>query len=106
MVPGKIQLPESGQAGEALNSSPGQWLLPSWAAAMSRIPAGHPEGYYSMFANTYLKFTNALLQLKQGLELSADDLDFPDAKVGAQGVKFIHRCVESSKRGSVWVKFD
>jgi predicted dehydrogenase len=76
------------------------------AAAMSRIPAGHPEGYYSMFANTYLKFTNALLQLKQGLELSADDLDFPDAKVGAQGVKFIHRCVESSKRGSVWVKFD
>lgn len=76
------------------------------AAQMSRIPSGHPEGYYEMFANIYLKFTSALLKLKQGGELTAEDLDFADARAGARGVRFIHRCVESSKQGSVWVKFD
>ncbi|HHT43566.1 MAG TPA: Gfo/Idh/MocA family oxidoreductase [Firmicutes bacterium] len=76
------------------------------AAQMSRIPSGHPEGLYESFANTYLKFTSAILKLQQGLELTEEDLDFPDVKAGLQGVKFIHRCVESSKKGSVWVKFD
>jgi predicted dehydrogenase len=76
------------------------------AAGMSRVPAGHPEGYYEAFANTYLKFTTALLKLKQGLELAEEDLDFPDVQAGLQGVKFIHKCVESSRRGSVWVQFD
>ncbi|HOB41178.1 MAG TPA: Gfo/Idh/MocA family oxidoreductase, partial [Limnochordia bacterium] len=76
------------------------------AAGMSRVPAGHPEGYYEAFANTYLKFTTALLKLKQGLELTEEDLDFPDVQAGLQGVKFIHKCVESSRRGSVWVQFD
>lgn len=76
------------------------------AAGMVRIPAGHAEGYYEMFANTYLKFTSALLKLKQGLELSPEDLDFADARDGVRGVKFIHKCVESSKQGATWVKFE
>lgn len=76
------------------------------AAQMTRLAAGHSEGYYEMFANTYRKFNSALLKLKEGRELTPEDLDFPDVKAGLQGVKFIHRCVESSKQGSVWVKFD
>ncbi|MDI9438283.1 MAG: Gfo/Idh/MocA family protein [Limnochordia bacterium] len=76
------------------------------AAGMSRLAAGHPEGYFEMFANIYSKFNVALLKLQQGQELTAEDLDFADARAGARGVKFVHRCVESSKRGSVWVKFD
>ncbi|HBG01630.1 MAG TPA: oxidoreductase [Firmicutes bacterium] len=76
------------------------------AASMSRTPSGHPEGYYEMFANTYMKFTTALIKLKQGLKLGEDDLDFPDVTAGITGVKFIHRCVESSQKGATWVKFD
>lgn len=76
------------------------------AQNLSRLFAGHPEGYYEAFANIYLKFTSALIKHKQGIKLTEEDLDFPDAKAGLDGVKFIHRCVESSKKGSVWVKFD
>jgi len=76
------------------------------AKVMSRIGAGHPEGYYESFANLYLKFTSALLKLKRGETLTEEDLDFPDVKAGLNGVKFIHRCVESSQKGSVWVKFN
>lgn len=75
------------------------------AADMSRLSAGHPEGYYESFANIYLKFTAALLKLKQGMELDEEDLDFPQAAEGIRGVRFIHRCVESSKKGSIWVRF-
>ncbi|NMB01283.1 MAG: Gfo/Idh/MocA family oxidoreductase [Firmicutes bacterium] len=76
------------------------------AQVMSRLSAGHVEGYYEMFANLYNNFTSALLKLKQGREPNTTDLDFPDANAGVNGVKFIHRCVESSKQGSVWLKFD
>ena len=76
------------------------------AEKMRRLSAGHSEGYHEMFANIYLKFTTALAKLKQGMELSEEDLDFPDAQAGVNGVKFINRCVESSQKGSAWVKFD
>ncbi len=75
------------------------------AQALSRIPAGHPEGYYETFANIYLKFTSALLKLKEGLAPSEADLDFPGAVDGIRGVRFIHACVESSQLGSTWVAF-
>lgn len=80
------------------------YLYPE-AAAISRLPAGHPEGYCETFANLYLKFTSALLKLKQGSEPSEADSDFPDAADGIRGVRFVHACVESSQLGSTWVEF-
>lgn len=76
------------------------------AATMIRLSAGHSEGYYEMFANIYRKFNTALLKFKAGVELTKEDLDFPDAQAGVNGVKFVSRCVESSQKGSAWVKFD
>ncbi|HHW71716.1 MAG TPA: Gfo/Idh/MocA family oxidoreductase [Firmicutes bacterium] len=81
------------------------YLYPE-AGQMTRLAAGHSEGYYEMFANFYAKFNSALLKRKQGLPLTEEDLDFPDVKAGLRGVKFVSRCVESSKQGSVWLKFD
>ncbi|NLM42384.1 MAG: Gfo/Idh/MocA family oxidoreductase [Firmicutes bacterium] len=81
------------------------YLYPE-VAQMTRLAAGHSEGYYEMFANFYRKFNNALCKQKQGLELTAADLDFPGVRDGLRGVKFIHRCVESSQQGAVWVEFD
>lgn len=76
------------------------------AQKLSRLSSGHPEGYYEVFANIYLKFITALQKLKQGIKLTEEDLDFPNVRAGVDGVKFVHRCVESSKQGSVWVKFE
>jgi hypothetical protein len=38
-----------------------------------------------------------------GQKLLASDLDFPRVEMGLQGVIFINKCVESSKKGSVWI---
>ncbi len=70
-----------------------------------RIPSGHPEGYYEAFANIYSSFCQALIKKKGGEYLTEDDLDFPKVEDGVDGVRFITRAVESSKKGAVWIKY-
>lgn len=74
------------------------------AASYSRIPSGHPEGYFEAFANIYNTFSKALLKKKAGEALTEDDLDFPTVQDGINGVKFIDACVASSQKGAVWLE--
>ena len=75
------------------------------AQSYSRIPSGHPEGYFEAFANLYKSFIAALTKRKAGDALSESDLDFPGVEDGISGVKFINKCVESSSKGAVWLDF-
>jgi predicted dehydrogenase len=75
------------------------------AAKLSHLPSGHPEGYFECFANIYSAFLAAMQRKKAGRALGEKDLAFPGADDGIRGVKFIEKCVESSKRGAVWVRF-
>jgi hypothetical protein len=75
------------------------------AQSYSRIPSGHPEGYFESFANIYKTFISALIKVQAGVKPTKDDLDFPSAEMGVEGVKFIGKCVESSQKGAVWVNF-
>ena len=72
---------------------------------ISRTPAGHPEGYFEAFATIYTTFINALAKKKVSEVLSDYDLDFPTPVDGVSGVKFIEKCVESSEKGAIWIKF-
>lgn len=76
------------------------------AQSLSRLPSGHPEGYFEGFANIYSTFITALAKKLRGDALTADDLDFPGVDEGVQGVRYIEKCVESSAKGSVWVPMD
>ena len=73
------------------------------AQGYSRIPSGHPEGYFEAFANLYKTFILALAKVKAGVRPSADELDFPSLEAGIDGVAFIGKCVESSQSGARWV---
>jgi predicted dehydrogenase len=73
------------------------------AQAYSRIPSGHPEGYFEAFANVYKTFILALAKIKTGGKPSEAELDFPTVEAGIDGVAFIGKCVESSKAGASWV---
>jgi len=75
------------------------------AQSFSRIPSGHPEGYIEGLANIYKTYTAALVKQKAGEPLTPEDLDFPNAESGIDGVKFIGKCVESSDKGAVWIDF-
>ncbi len=75
------------------------------AERVSRVPAGHPEGYFEAFANIYSTFITALDKKINKKPMAEEDADYPGVKEGYQGVRFIEKCVESSQKGVVWVDF-
>ena len=74
------------------------------AAAVTRIPAGHPEGYLEAFGNVYREAFRAIRAEVAGEPLPKD-LDFPTIDDGVEGMAFIETAVRSSKAGAKWVKF-
>ena len=73
------------------------------AARMTRIPAGHPEGYLEGFANIYAEAGRAILARRDGVELDAA-VSFPGLKEGLEGVAFVDACVRSSAKNGAWTK--
>lgn len=73
------------------------------ARSLSRIPSGHPEGYFECFANLYSTFITALVKTLAGEPPTKDDLDFPSVEDGVRGVKYIEACVASSKQDAKWI---
>ncbi|MGE5361115.1 MAG: Gfo/Idh/MocA family oxidoreductase, partial [Bacteroidales bacterium] len=101
--PNYAQVAHVGKPSERL--SRGRDALHPAAAKLSRLPSGHPEGYFEAFANIYAAFIAAVQKKKVGERLLPEDLDFPNVNDGVRGVRFIERCVESSRAGATWVRF-
>jgi len=72
------------------------------AARMSRVPAGHPEGYLEGFANIYAEAAQAIRAKRDGGEPSSDVV-YPTVQDGLAGVAFVDACVKSSRRKGAWV---
>ncbi len=72
------------------------------AARVSRIPAGHPEGYLEGFATIYAEAARAIHARRIG-QAVPDDVIYPTIADGVQGVAFIEACVHSSRENSAWV---
>ncbi|MCH1981452.1 Gfo/Idh/MocA family oxidoreductase [Ruminococcus sp. OA3] len=70
---------------------------------MSRIPAGHPEGFYEAFANIYHEFCRHLLDKKNQCAASRASYFYPHAEDGVEGVRFVQACVKSQKEGNIWI---
>jgi len=82
--------------------SRGTGYIEEAAGAVSRLPAGHPEGLYVAFANIYQNFISALIDVKHG---SYDGkADFPTVSDGVSGVRFVHAVVKSAQNNSGWVE--
>jgi predicted dehydrogenase len=72
------------------------------AARVTRIPAGHPEGYLEGFATIYREVADAIHAARTG-ERVENAVTFPTGEDGANGVKFIEAAVRSSRSGASWV---
>ncbi len=73
------------------------------AQKFSRLPSGHPEGVFEAFANIYKAFAETLLDKLNGKKIDRGALEFPTVEDGAEGVRFIGACVESSEKDAAWV---
>ena len=72
------------------------------AGRITRVPAGHPEGYLEGFANIYSDIAEVIAARLEGRDPDPMAM-FPTVEDGARGVKFIAATVESSAQGGVWV---
>jgi predicted dehydrogenase len=72
------------------------------ASAVSRIPAGHPEGYLEAFANIYRNFAKAVEDKLAGKKIVEEKYDYPTVHDGVRGMAFLETVVKSNKKGSVW----
>lgn len=73
------------------------------AKAATRIPPGHPEGYYEAFANVYKLVIADIRRVELGEKPSSD---YPTVYDGLRGMQFVTRAVESSQKGCVWVNME
>ena len=69
---------------------------------VSRVPAGHPEGYLEGFANIYAEAARAIRARAAGQPIPGDVV-FPTSLDGVKGVAFVDACVRSSARNAAWV---
>ena len=71
------------------------------AAAVSRIPAGHPEGYLEGFATIYAEAAE-LIHASDAGQAPPDGLALPTLADGIDGLAFIEACVASSQNDGAW----
>ena len=69
------------------------------AQAATRIPTGHPEGFYEAFANIYRGVRMAILQAETG---EPPTIDHPTLDDGVRGVRFIRAAIDQGVDGSAW----
>jgi predicted dehydrogenase len=74
------------------------------AAAATRTPPAHPEGYLEAFANIYKNFANHVRTRLENREPDAIALDYPKIEDGIRGMAFIEAVVESSRKNAAWTK--
>lgn len=79
------------------------YLYPE-ARVEDRIGGGHAEGLFDAWANLYRRFAVAMDASNNGEEYG--DFWYPSVESGAQGVKWIEKCVESAANGENWVAYE
>lgn len=84
----------------------GTGFMGSAAAANTRTPGGHPEGYLEAFANIYRNFSLTLRAKMNGEQPKSEWLDFPGVEDGIRGMQFIDTVVEAGYNDDIkWIPF-
>jgi predicted dehydrogenase len=98
MEPNTLLLKQQGQPLQVLRT--GQPYMSNEAKELTRLPAGHPEGYLEAFGNLYKMIIADIRRVEAGQKPQGG---YPSVYDGLRGMQFIVKAVESSQKGAVWV---
>jgi predicted dehydrogenase len=79
--------------------------LGALAAANTRTPMGHPEGYLEAFANIYMAFAGQIRAREAGRPVDARSADCPGIDAAIRGMAFIELAVAASASETKWHPF-
>ncbi len=100
--PNYLRLKLSGQPEQLFKR--GNDYLCEEARDATRIPFGHPEGFFEAFANVYLGAMKAMRARGAGTVPEKEAGDYPTVCDGARGVRFIEKTVESAGSDRKWTE--
>ncbi|MFM2346803.1 MAG: hypothetical protein RL654_1556 [Pseudomonadota bacterium] len=92
-TPNALTWHPAGQPAQRLTR--GMAHLPAAAAAATRTPGGHPEGYLEAFAQLYRDFARDLRQLDQPASV-------PGVEDGVRSLAFVETVLASASRDGAW----
>jgi predicted dehydrogenase len=98
-LPNELWFTELGKPAQKLTR--GMAGLPASAAAATRIPAGHPEGFIEAFAQLYKDFAGDLRRHQRG-QAVVDSL-VPGLEDGVRSLEFIEATLQSHAHNAAWV---
>lgn len=73
------------------------------AAAATRIPPGHPEGYLEAFAQLYRDIADRITAHDLGRQAPPDALLVPTGKDGLRGIRFVQTVLDSHDSSGAWL---
>jgi len=100
--PNYMSVYRHGRPRETLTRGRSEYLAPA-AMAATRIPWGHPEGYFEAFANIYAGAIDAIRSHIDGTPMSPAAYTFPTVHDGVRGMQFINQVVASANDNASWV---
>ena len=103
--PNQLVLRRQGASTEIMHRHPAGDYMHELAKASTRIPGGHPEGFYEAFANIYrAAFDDMAKNNATGFHPGINTL-YPNVYDGLEGVRFIERVQASSDSDNRWLDF-
>ena len=98
MEPNTLIFKAPNQPGQILRT--GLPYISAEAKQLTRLPPGHPEGFFEAFANIYKLVIEDIRRVQAGQQSVGG---YPNVYDGLRGIQFVYKAVESSKKGSVWL---
>ena len=70
--------------------------------ASSRLPGGHPEGFFEALANLYREAFRDMQRAISGQKPELAGATYPGVNDGCEGVRFVDACLSSSRTDGWW----
>lgn len=100
--PNQLHWSPLGQARQVLSRASAS--IGSAAQRVSRIPAGHPEGYLEGFATIYSEVAQHLRHARDPSTHMDPASHYPSLADGLRAVQFVEAAVASSQAGGQWIR--
>ena len=75
-----------------------------WAAGVTRLPVGHPEGTLEGFGLLYSEVADAIIAVRE--QRAVPPIRVATIEEGIAGMRFVAACVRSAQRDAAWVNLD
>ncbi len=102
--PNELRFTRLGEPPQTLRRA-GPHLGPE-AAHATRLPPGHPEGYFEAFAQLYRDFAEQINAVQEARTPDAASLLVPGIEAGVRGMRFITASVASSQNNAAWTALE